>query len=200
VPNSLGLGALTDLKLHFGSVQQTMLSLYVASLGGNDWAMYFDILEPVSSKVVFLMFIFFLQITILNILTGIYVDSALKCAHPDRLSRAKAVRMNSFEDSLDLRRMFRARGFGDSGAIDEEAFLSHFKDELFCAYLSTFGINSSDPETLFRCLKADGVPLTMQRLVEGLMKLKDPTTNYDIERVALRSGGTTGKDDSSVTV
>lgn len=34
---------------HFGSVLQTMLSLYMAVTGGNDWSLYYSLLEQLGS-------------------------------------------------------------------------------------------------------------------------------------------------------
>ena len=34
---------------HFGSILQTMLSLYMAVTGGNDWSLYYNMLEQMGS-------------------------------------------------------------------------------------------------------------------------------------------------------
>lgn len=39
-----------DVKAHFGSVSQTMLSLYMSVTGGNDWIVYFDIVQKTGAK------------------------------------------------------------------------------------------------------------------------------------------------------
>ena len=36
---------LSEVNAHFGSVSQTMLSLYMSVTGGNDWIVYFDIVQ-----------------------------------------------------------------------------------------------------------------------------------------------------------
>lgn len=41
--------SLSEVMAHFGSVLQTMLSLYMAVTGGNDWSLYYTMLEQMGS-------------------------------------------------------------------------------------------------------------------------------------------------------
>lgn len=38
-----------EVRIHFGTVGRTMLSLYMAVTGGNDWALYFLIMEEIGA-------------------------------------------------------------------------------------------------------------------------------------------------------
>jgi len=174
-----------DLVDNFGSVEQSMLSLFVAVTGGADWKEFFDVLPEVHSKFLFMLFIFFFHITILNVLTGLYVDNAMKHARPGRESQAKALAVQRVADYRDLDEFCRKRCVISEGSIlDRDTFRTACADQQFVAYLATFGINASNPDELFSCLQDLGISLTLHGLVEGLLKLRDPATNYDVERAA----------------
>merc|ERR1719440_799985 len=72
----------TSVKLvkHYGSVWKSMMSLYQASTGGADWWTLAEPLEDVGRIYhgLFLFFIGFVILALLNILTGLFVDRAMK--------------------------------------------------------------------------------------------------------------------------
>mmetsp|Transcript_126150 Transcript_126150/g.315321 ORF Transcript_126150/g.315321 Transcript_126150/m.315321 type:complete len:581 (-) Transcript_126150:341-2083(-) len=192
VEASIGQSAVdTDTQAlmdNFGSVQQTMLSLYISSMGGQDWKFYLDMIPQDSTKVIFVLYIFFFHVTVLNILTGLYVDSALRFAAPGRQARAKDVLVRRIADHEELHQFCCQHGIiGDASSISRAAFRTAFSNEHFAAYLATFGINSSNPDELYSCLLDLGTPLTGDSLVSGLLKLREPATSYDIERAAQRT-------------
>jgi len=70
----------------FGSVELAMLTLYKACTGGDDWSGPYRIAAASGElpAILFIFFIAFMQIAVLNILTGIFVEKAMKLAQPDR--------------------------------------------------------------------------------------------------------------------
>merc|ERR1712039_959987 len=158
-----------------GSVQQTMLSLYISVMGGQDWKNYLDLLTSDVAKLVFVLFIFCYNITVLNIITGIYVDNAMKYALPGRKTRAKELLVQQLADHRDLQKFCDQHGVGSNGSvISREAFLTLCENEHFAAYLATFGISTSNPNEMFKCLLDLGAPLTLDGFVTGLLKLREP--------------------------
>merc|ERR1712032_1335977 len=74
----------------FGNVQTSILSLFTAATGGNDWQNYYMAIGPAGElySFVFLFFVAFSNIALLNILTGIFVENAMANAEPTREQRA----------------------------------------------------------------------------------------------------------------
>ena len=68
----------------FGSVEVAMLNLFKSSTGGADWEVFYSVISssPMSACM-FVFFIAFMQVALMNILTGIYVEKAIKLAPPD---------------------------------------------------------------------------------------------------------------------
>lgn len=68
------------LEAYFGSIGLTMLHLFMCTTGGIEWSVYYEALQPtgVINCVLFLFFVAFTQMAVLNIILGIFVDTALK--------------------------------------------------------------------------------------------------------------------------
>eukprot|EP00928_Gymnodinium_smaydae_P025817 TRINITY_DN2045_c0_g2_i1.p1 TRINITY_DN2045_c0_g2~~TRINITY_DN2045_c0_g2_i1.p1 ORF type:complete len:515 (+),score=77.67 TRINITY_DN2045_c0_g2_i1:58-1602(+) len=69
----------------FGSVDAAFLSLFKTTTGGDDWSVMYDALQPLGGfyPALYLFFVAFSHIAFLNILTGIFVDGAMKYATPE---------------------------------------------------------------------------------------------------------------------
>merc|ERR1719253_1777758 len=67
------------LMQYFGTVDRSILSLYMAMSGGKDWGEYYVVLEdlPMQTRFVFLFFISFALFAVVNIVTGIFVETAM---------------------------------------------------------------------------------------------------------------------------
>merc|ERR1740130_789488 len=90
---------------HFGSVQDAIMSLIQATTGGNDWNIFYKAVAPTGStnSALFIFFIGFFQIALLNVLTGIFVENAMKLAQPDPYTLALEQRKQELVEASDLR-------------------------------------------------------------------------------------------------
>merc|ERR1712032_962026 len=69
-----------SIRQYWSSLVQAMITLFMAITGGNDWIEFaapLKVVDPVFYYV-FVSYIFFACVSLLNILTGIFVNSALK--------------------------------------------------------------------------------------------------------------------------
>merc|ERR1719359_1355926 len=80
-----------QLLAHFGSIYTTMLTLYKCAFGGEDWGEVSALLEGTGDGYyfLFLFFISFMSIAIMNVIMGLFVDTAMKAAEKDRLAAIK---------------------------------------------------------------------------------------------------------------
>ena len=68
----------------FGSVEVAMLNLFKSSTGGADWEVFYSVISPcLMSACMFVFFIAFMQVALMSIFTGIFVEKAMKLAPPD---------------------------------------------------------------------------------------------------------------------
>eukprot|EP00404_Azadinium_spinosum_P034744 CAMPEP_0180657982 /NCGR_PEP_ID=MMETSP1037_2-20121125/56745_1 /TAXON_ID=632150 /ORGANISM="Azadinium spinosum, Strain 3D9" /LENGTH=83 /DNA_ID=CAMNT_0022684807 /DNA_START=37 /DNA_END=285 /DNA_ORIENTATION=+ len=83
-----------------------MLSLLTAITGGEDWLVYYNILTPLGSGLTALLFVFFVgfsQLAVWNIVTGIFIENAMKYAQPSRDEASIEVMRKELELSKELR-------------------------------------------------------------------------------------------------
>merc|ERR1719443_2026561 len=76
----------SDLSTKFGSLSSSMLVLLKSMSGGMDWGEVSDTLEDLGDVYVglFVFFIVFSIFGVMNVVTAIFVDTALTAAEADR--------------------------------------------------------------------------------------------------------------------
>merc|ERR1719333_1989233 len=62
-----------------------MITLFQATMGGNDWGIFYDLISRTgsSSQMLFIGYIAFYQIALMNIVTSVFIDKTLELAQPD---------------------------------------------------------------------------------------------------------------------
>eukprot|EP00405_Crypthecodinium_cohnii_P048324 CAMPEP_0206607800 /NCGR_PEP_ID=MMETSP0325_2-20121206/52478_1 /ASSEMBLY_ACC=CAM_ASM_000347 /TAXON_ID=2866 /ORGANISM="Crypthecodinium cohnii, Strain Seligo" /LENGTH=137 /DNA_ID=CAMNT_0054125107 /DNA_START=26 /DNA_END=435 /DNA_ORIENTATION=- len=97
-----------NLMQWFGTLNSSILSLYQGMSGGKDWGEYYDVIMILSGsyQVLFLLFISFSTLAVVNIVTGIFVDSAFQCSRQDRESLVSEEILNREKYLKDLKDVF----------------------------------------------------------------------------------------------
>jgi len=182
----LSAGNRSDLLKHFGSVQEAMLTLFMASSGGQDWSVYYDYLKVTGwvNSALFLFFNAFTQIALLNILTGIFVENAMKFAAPDRDTLALEHRKQELVQATELRRICHEIDKSGNGKLSTEEFEEHIAQGKLHAYLATLGLDIKDSKLFFDMLREaslrDG-EVDIESFVNGCMRLKGGATSLDMQ-------------------
>lgn len=126
----------------FGSVQVSMRSLFMALSGGTDWVEYYDALVPIGAPSnVFLFFIAFSQIALLNIVTGIFVDNALKIAEPDVQELADEHFNQDQEYAKELKDIIANGGTSEKTRLSKDDFEAVLKTGKLGTYFRFLGID-----------------------------------------------------------
>mmetsp|Transcript_32133 Transcript_32133/g.102020 ORF Transcript_32133/g.102020 Transcript_32133/m.102020 type:complete len:423 (+) Transcript_32133:541-1809(+) len=164
----------------FGSVEMTMLTLFMLSLGGGDLTPIYPILEPHLNRVIIIAFCLFFQITLLNILTGVYVDTALKFALPQRVQLAKAKHMHEMDDEMELWGFFSSH-FDSALPIAEAEFVAKLQTAKVRAFVETFEIENDAPLIYKMVLNTNG-EVTVKGLIDFILANKGAGTKIDFLR------------------
>jgi len=173
----------------FGSVQVAMLTLYKSITGGDDWHNFYSTLLGTGwlNAALFVFFIAFMQIAVLNILTGIFVEQALKCAQPDRDSVAKSLRRREMMEAEDLRVQCRQIDADRSGVITLEELAEYFEKGKIKHFLMTLDIDVRDVEVFFDLLRTrDGEKMSVEDFVEECLKMKGGASSIDLHYLTKR--------------
>ncbi|CAK0822811.1 unnamed protein product [Prorocentrum cordatum] len=112
-----------ELIENFGSVQICMLTLFSTISGGNDWMEYYDTLVPTGMpSSIFVLFVAFSQIALLNVVTGLFVESAIKLSEPDVHQKAEEQFQQDKEYARELKKLFEKADKDGSKRLSRDEF------------------------------------------------------------------------------
>jgi len=159
----------------FGDVWSSMLSLYMAMSGGNDWSVYWVVLEPVGVMYSFI-FLFCISLAIfavVNVVMAVFVESSLQTSGNDKDTLIQEAIANKKRYLDAIEEVFLEMDASGDGIITVDEFEAQVKDDRVLAYFDTLKLDVSDARTLFNLLDDDDSgSLTIDEVVEGCAKLK----------------------------
>jgi len=178
-----------DYKDFFSTFARTMLTLFASVLGGEDWLKILITMMNESysvSIIVFVMYMTFMILGILNIITGIFVESTLAIAHLDKEVVTQAEIERKVYYTQALRQLFVEFDTMDSGVLVRENFMRYIHSPKVEAYLSGLGLDCSEVENLFNLLDVDSSGcIDLDEFVMGLFRLKGAAKNIDVATIMI---------------
>jgi len=172
---------------HFGSVIVTIVTLYMAVTGGNDWVVYYSIIEKCGWLycIAFLLFTFFFIFALFNILTGIFVEKAVLASQPDRDELILEQSRKARKETDDLRFLCNQLDTDGSGTITLSEFVASMQDERMVSLMASVGLEVHDVEFFFRLIAGAGhtgeLELDVEEFVAGCMSMKGPASGLDMQ-------------------
>jgi hypothetical protein len=176
----------------FGSVQASIRSLFMSCTGGEDWKNYYELLgiTGMFSTGVFLFFIAFTNIALLNILTGLFIESALKLAEPDHESKALSLRKQQIRSIVHLTNLCAEHLDSGDGTIDPERFANAMAENgSMRAYLEALGLEVFDVDLFFRMLQeaSPETDVPIDSFVQGCMRMRGNASSLDMQALSFQS-------------
>jgi len=171
------------LRLYFGSLPMTMLTLFMSVSGGVDWWDVVDTLLSISVLyvVLFLVFVIVTVLAIMNVISAIFVNDAMETASMDMDLRMKAEVERTRVMVGTLTSIFKDMSIrGEWVAPTEFANQMEREDmKLFCA---SIGLYFTNYNSLFKLLDVDdnGV-LSIDEFVIGFLRLRGGSVMIDME-------------------
>jgi len=172
-----------DLLRYFGSITNSILHLFAATSGGIDWT---DLAQPLiedispALAVVLCSYVAFSVLVVMNLVTGVFVDSA------KRLTRAE-------DDNELLQKVLGCFMLAD---VDEDRMITmvEFQEQLRSPNLrdifDSIGISKHEADLLFAILDRDKTgSLSPEEFVDGALKLRAPCRAFDLEALHYESRG-----------
>eukprot|EP00747_Dinoflagellata_sp_TGD_P145741 gnl/TRDRNA2_/TRDRNA2_176615_c0_seq1.p1 gnl/TRDRNA2_/TRDRNA2_176615_c0~~gnl/TRDRNA2_/TRDRNA2_176615_c0_seq1.p1 ORF type:complete len:301 (-),score=34.05 gnl/TRDRNA2_/TRDRNA2_176615_c0_seq1:43-945(-) len=155
-----------ELLRLYGSLFCSMLTLYQICTAGTDWAAAMEPLAETCSReliaVIFILYTAFVLLSVMNIITGLFVDSAIQSAIETK--RESIVR--------DLSMVFGSTDTDGSGSISYDEFRKLLHHPRMQVYLKSIDVTPEDGSLLFPILDDDGSgEINSKELVHGCMRL-----------------------------
>eukprot|EP00747_Dinoflagellata_sp_TGD_P217702 gnl/TRDRNA2_/TRDRNA2_90070_c0_seq1.p1 gnl/TRDRNA2_/TRDRNA2_90070_c0~~gnl/TRDRNA2_/TRDRNA2_90070_c0_seq1.p1 ORF type:complete len:730 (+),score=165.39 gnl/TRDRNA2_/TRDRNA2_90070_c0_seq1:82-2190(+) len=174
----------------YGSMPTAVLTLYKATTGGADWETFFHVLEPVGWHYagLFLFYTAFFTIAVFNVLTGIFVDHAMKVSEPERDDLLTDLRKQHTEEVEDVKDLCRKIDLDNSGTISWTEFETCAEDEVMKTYMSLLGLDVKDAAMFFDSLAEAGGSdeVDIDSFVEGCLRMKGPASGIDLQCLSLQ--------------
>jgi len=169
---------------NFRSFGRTFCSLLMAITGGQDWGVYHSVLEEVSIgySVLFVLYMMVMVFGVMNVITGIFVESAMaqaradfEVAKGDELKRSQAT-------TKKLIRLFKELDAEMTGVISYEQWVSFVAQKDVQACFKMLHIDISRSADVFRLLDIDGSnEVDMEEFVSGCLHIQGGASSVDIE-------------------
>jgi len=167
---------------------RALLSLLMAISGGVDW---YDAVRPFMGidpiyTVMFLMYILFVVFGVLNVVTGVFVESAMQLRDRDLLIHSEMERTEEFLN--DMRELFLEADADNTGRMCWNELKEYFKNERVVAYFTVHQLDVSDAYFIFKLLDTDGSgEIEIDEFAMGCMRLKGQAKTSDMLRIMQES-------------
>jgi len=177
-----------DIQEFYSSYPMTFFSLFMAITGGEDWWNFVKPLLDISPiyGIVFVLYISLMVLGTLNIITGIFVESATELSRMDRdlVTQSEQERTSAY--MKELQRIFFELDTNRSGTISLEEFEQFVKKDTIRAHFSVLELDVSKAAQVFRLLDTDGSnEIQIDEFVVGCMRLKGLAKGIDMESLML---------------
>lgn len=173
---------------HWGSLALSMLSLFMSVAGGVSWL---DVVQPLWDVdeiwlYIFLVFIGFVYFAVLNVVTGVFCQSAIESSQQDQETMVQAFLSNKKLYTGRFKHLFTTIDTDESGTITKDEFLNHINDVKVNAYFATLGLEPTDAVNLFKMLDVNDendVGIDIEDFVDGCLRLKGAAKSCDVARL-----------------
>lgn len=175
--------ATQTLRDYFGSLMYAFYMLFQCISGGISWG---EVGKPLleihwSNGVVLCFYVFFTVVAVLNIITGIFVDTAIKSAESDRDEVIQEAMHSERSTLLQMQKFFHQADKDKSGTITLDELELQLKNIKVRAHLATLGIEVNDAKDIFRLLDFDkSGEISIEEFIYGCLKMKGQAKAIDL--------------------
>lgn len=176
-----------DLQGHFGTLPRALFTLFLAISGGVSWGEPAKALHIVGSVYVgvFIGFIGIVYFGVLNVITGLFCQTAIDSASQDKdaVISAKAMQRETYKKNL--KKLFQELDdFGQEtpdGIFSLDELERYMEDARMKDHFAALDLELSDAWTFFKLLDYDEQGLMdIDRFIDGCLKLKGEAKSLDI--------------------
>mmetsp|Transcript_83653 Transcript_83653/g.132224 ORF Transcript_83653/g.132224 Transcript_83653/m.132224 type:complete len:588 (-) Transcript_83653:86-1849(-) len=172
-----------ELKEYFPSVVETIYTLYACMSGGVSWKDVSDDLNDIhwTNGCALAFYVFFTLMVVSNILTGIFVDTAIQSASSDREEVIQEQMENQKSELMLLKATFEEADADKSGQITMKEFQEHLESRSVRAHFASIGIQVHEALGLFKLLDQDhSGEVSIEEFVMGCVRLKGGAKGIDL--------------------
>eukprot|EP00930_Biecheleria_cincta_P034585 TRINITY_DN23886_c0_g3_i1.p1 TRINITY_DN23886_c0_g3~~TRINITY_DN23886_c0_g3_i1.p1 ORF type:complete len:602 (-),score=106.66 TRINITY_DN23886_c0_g3_i1:90-1895(-) len=185
--SQLQAGARTStIQRLYGSVPQTLYTLFRAAMAGISWGEVCDPLFEVGwfAVLMLLAYISFTVLAVLNVVTGVFVDNAFRSADKQRSDVIQKEIDKKEEYESQIHDFFVAIDGDRSGEITPAELALYLDDDTMAAFFRVLGFEIHDPMRFIDLLDADeSGALNFNEFLEGCLKYRGPAQSIDVHTI-----------------
>lgn len=178
------------LQKFWGSVPESMLTLFMAITNGLSWDDAIRPLRDVSYVAVFLVVIYvtIAVFAILNVVTGAFCNTAIESAHADKeVATIKQVRSKDQQVEA-LRQIFYEIDNSNQKSVNFEDMIEAISTGELASFMEAMGISTDDIRTLCTLLDADkNGRIDLDEFVSGCMQLHGPAKSLQLAKMSFEN-------------
>jgi len=167
----------------FGSLFETMYTLYKAMAGGIDWAEVASLLREAGwvYEAILICYTFFTIFAVINIVTGVFVDGAIEFAKRDRTMQIqKRAREMAYHEG-NLLALLQAIDHDGDNLVSAADFKIALQRAEVREFISAMQVEISDAHAFFDLLDADSSgEVDIVEFVTGMQRLRGEAKSVDI--------------------
>jgi len=164
-----------SLRYFFGSLFRTVLSLWQAMSGGADWdAMAGPLIDEVGpvTGVLFAGYIAFALLALMNVVTGVFVQTALQSAKDEE---------DTFLVDQVVKLFNNTRNSADIATITLNEIKQRLNDPAVAAEWKSINVQPQEAEYLFNLLDIEQAgEISFQEFLSGCLRLHGPSKSMDV--------------------
>lgn len=171
------------LDEHWGSVYRSLLSMYMASMAGEDWKWIAQPLEKVGwvFYAAFLAYTGFYACVVTNTFTSLFVEATIAHADTDQRQLIQHELDNKDQYIKMLTEWYDFLTVDNSGAITLEQFEEHLHAPEIVAFAARMEIDVLEVRQFFSVISSHGRrPVDLDTFVVGCIKLKGMAKSMDL--------------------
>jgi len=131
-----------------------------------------------------------MQIAVMNILTGIFVEQAMKLAQPDRDRLAFEQHRAEIAETNELHKMCQEMDINGDGTIKRSELCEYIEEGKLKAFLMTLGLrlNLKNAGLFFNIIDSASDAIDIETFVQECMNLRGTASNLDLAYLTIQMG------------
>jgi len=184
-----------DFERWYPSLYSTMFSLVLVITGGTDWL---EVVRPLREihwayELLFTFYILFVIFGVVNVLTGVFLESAAEFVDRDLIVHSQLVQTEGFV--AEMQKLFEEFDSERSGFVDTTTLLENLQSEKVQAYLAAHNLDCYDSATLIRLIDLNHDDrVDLEEFISGMLRLRGVAKNVDLKLLEMNLNRMSVKD------
>jgi len=177
----------SNLGTYWKSVDESMLTLFLAISGGMNWTEALEPLRVVQGIAPYLLILYIIVsvFAVLNVVTGVFCNTAIESAQSDKdIAIMKQMRKHDLQVQA-LRHIFKEIDHDKSSLVTLAELQEALSAKKLSSFLESMGISTQDVSTLFMIIDTDRSGwIDLDEFVSGCMQLHGPAKSLQLAQMS----------------